>query len=128
MGKAVLVEPDIADGKRLVQELDRAAITVTAAVWLFPPDASEWVLLIALRTFDAQGPRKSYATVGKVLKRLQPPSSLSLQDLSVVGPRNQWITLLGSAIKTGPGISGIRFSRNVINGILIPDAYIYRLT
>jgi len=36
--------------------------------------------------------------------------------------------LLRSAISTGPGLSGIRFSRNVINGQLIEDAYLYRIT
>jgi hypothetical protein len=37
------------------------------------------------------------------------------------------ITLLRVALRTGPGIGGIRFSSNVINGTLIEDAYIYRL-
>jgi hypothetical protein len=37
------------------------------------------------------------------------------------------LSLLRVAISTGPGISGIRFTHNTINNVLIEDAYIYRL-
>ena len=45
--------------------------------------------------------------------------SFSVPDAPVVA-------LLRTAIRTGPGISGIRFKNNVIDGTLIEDAYIYR--
>jgi hypothetical protein len=34
-----------------------------------------------------------------------------------------------TAIQTGPGtgVSGIRFTQNMVNNVLIEDAYIYRL-
>jgi hypothetical protein len=38
------------------------------------------------------------------------------------------VLLLRKAIVTGPGISGIRFTSNSVNGTFIDDAYIYRLT
>ena len=37
------------------------------------------------------------------------------------------IGLLRQLIVTGPGIHGIRLSRNVVNGAMIEDAYIYRM-
>jgi uncharacterized protein YbjQ (UPF0145 family) len=44
-------------------------------------------------------------------------------------PENALIELLSTAIQTpADAVAGIRFSNNTINGQLIPDAYIYRLT
>jgi hypothetical protein len=38
------------------------------------------------------------------------------------------VASLRSAVRTRPGIDGIRVTNNVINGLVIEDAYIYRLT
>jgi hypothetical protein len=38
------------------------------------------------------------------------------------------VVLLRKAISTGPGIAGVRFTNNSVNGTFIDDAYIYRLT
>ena len=54
-------------------------------------------------------------------------SEISLDDIAVSKPKNPLLKLLKIAIKTGPAISGIRFTNNVINGQLIKDAHIYRL-
>jgi hypothetical protein len=48
--------------------------------------------------------------------------------VSIAKKDDPLLKLLRIAIKTGPGISNIRFSRNTINGVIIEDAYIYRLT
>ena len=55
-------------------------------------------------------------------------SIISLKDISVVDSSDQLISLLKVAVKTDKGISSIRFSRNMINGTLVEDTYIYRLT
>jgi hypothetical protein len=52
---------------------------------------------------------------------------IGIQNISVVEPENPFVSLLSTAIDTGPGILGIRFSQNIITGVLIEDAYIYRL-
>jgi hypothetical protein len=42
-----------------------------------------------------------------------------------VDTRHPLIQTIATMVNTGPGISGIRFSDNTINGIRISDAYIY---
>ena len=50
-----------------------------------------------------------------------------MERIGLLAPDDQLLGLLGGAIQTSPNsISGIRF--NVINGVLISDAYIYRLS
>ena len=53
--------------------------------------------------------------------------SLELSDIKVVSPDDDIIMQFKSAIQIG-GISGLRFTNNTINGRVIEDAYIYKLT
>jgi hypothetical protein len=50
-----------------------------------------------------------------------------LDDVTLSRPDEPIIALLRTAIHTGPGVGGIRFKNNAINGTLIEDAYIYRM-
>lgn len=127
MVKTALVEKDIEEGKRLIEELDKTNFRVQAALWFYLADSDEWRLLIASSFVEKEGPRKSYNFIQTVLAKISPPSEISLKDISVLSPSHDLIKLIKLAIRTGPCISGIRFTRNVINNTLIEDAYIYRI-
>ena len=122
MVAAPLVEPFIEAGRKLVEALDRASFPIEAAVWRYFPDASEWRLVIASKLVDQVGPRETYKTLQPLLG-----TDLSLRDVSVVSPQDDFVRLLRKAIRTGPGISSIRFTGNTIDGVFIEDALIYRL-
>jgi hypothetical protein len=100
---------------------------VQAAIWFYLTDSGEWRLLIASPFVEKDGPKKAYSFVQGVLAKSSPPLGISLKDISVVSPKHHLISLLRRAIRTGPEISDIRFTRNVINNTLIEDAYIYRM-
>lgn len=127
MGKTALVEGDIRVGEGLIEALDAAGFPVQAALWFYLSDPGEWRLIVASPLTDKDGPRGAYEQVQSVLTKLRPPLDISLSDISVVGSKDELIKLLRQAIGTGSGISGIRFTRNTINGVFIEDAYIYRL-
>jgi hypothetical protein len=52
---------------------------------------------------------------------------IPLKEITVVDSQDPLISLMRTFIRI-EGISGVRFSNNVINGSLIEDAYIFRLT
>lgn len=119
----------IQEGATLVEGLDNAGISPDAALWLYFPEISAWKLLLAQTNVGPEGPREAYRAVQKALQSLRNQvTHLSLEDVAVAKPDAPLIKLLSQAVVTGPGISGIRFTRNVINGVPIEDAYIYRLT
>ncbi len=126
MDKTALVEKDIDTGRKLVEALDSARFPVSAALWLYTAEWDEWRLLIASPVVDEEGPKKSYAKIHAALSKL--PATISIKNVSAVSPKEKLIQLLTKAVYTGPGISGIRFTRNAVNGEFIEDAYIYRLT
>jgi hypothetical protein len=54
-------------------------------------------------------------------------SGVSLQDVTATAPDDPVVGLLRAALRSVPGISAVRFSGSAIKGVLVSDAYIYRL-
>jgi hypothetical protein len=127
MVTAALVESAIVDGAKLILALDEEGIDVPAALWFYDSESEDWRLLIASGQLQHLGPQKAYAKIQAVLEGTA-IRTVKLSNVSVVSPSDPIIRALRVAIHTGPGITGIRFSRNVINSIFIEDAYIYRVT
>jgi hypothetical protein len=118
----------ILEGSKLLQGLDDAGVAPDSALWLYSSDASAWKLLISHVKVGIEGPRDVYRAVQKALHRLRNEvTHLDLDDVTVAKSNAPMIALLSKAVSTGPGISGIRLARNVVDGTLIEDAYIYRL-
>lgn len=126
--KESLSEQMILAGSELTRRLDEAGLTVSAALWFFDPDSNYWRLIIASPEVRAKGVKAIYKEVQSVVRAIPEVQSIPLKDISVVDSNDPLISLMRVAIKTGDGIAGIRFARNMINGVLIEDAYIYRLT
>ena len=123
-----LTQELIDEGRTLVERLDERGDSPDAALWFYFPDAGAWKLLLAEVKVGPTGPRDVYRGIQKALTSLRNEvRHLSLEDVAVAKPDAPLIKLLRQALGTGPGISGIRFTRNVINGVAIEDAYIYRL-
>lgn len=128
MDKATLVEKDIKDGKSLIEALDRSEFLLSGALWFYFSKAEEWRLLLVTPSVDSIGPRQSYKVIQSVIEDFPPSFGISIINISVRSPKDILIQLLRTAIRTGPEISEIRFSRNTINNVFIEDALIYRLT
>jgi hypothetical protein len=132
MAKELLVtdalsEKMIQAGGKLVERLDADAANIKSALWLYFPDSRNWKLILASETVETDGPRKLYEKIqGANRSASEPEETVSLNDIVVSTPKHELISELAMMIGTGQGISGIRFTRNNINGIYIDDAYIYR--
>jgi hypothetical protein len=132
MAKDILVAENLSDsmmkaGARLIERLDADQSEIKSAFWLYSPDDRAWTLIIASPLVDALGPREYYKKIVAANgNALDEEEIVSLNHISVINIENQIVQVLKSAISTGSGISGIRFSRNTINGCFIEDLYIYR--
>jgi len=129
MVKEMLTRQMIEAGTKLIHFLDQANVAVTASLWLYKPESNIWRLIIASPEVEANGPKKVYQKIQTILfKTREKQPGVGLGDISVVKTDDPIISLLRVAIRTGGKISGIRFSKNTINGHFIEDAYIYRMT
>jgi hypothetical protein len=127
MAAAPLVEKDIEAGLELVRLLDERGFPVTGAVWIYFPDIEEWKLVI--RTPKAATDlTNAFLELAKAMDSAKPGfrSQFDLARVKLVPPADRMLAAMGSAVRA-EGLNQIRFSSNVINGIFIDDALIYRL-
>jgi len=126
MVASVLVEADVEMGRELLKILDAANFPVTGAAWVYYADAGEWRLLI--RTPKAErdllGALREVAGAMDAVGDLR--GRIDLTRIKLVPPKDRTLAAMSSVVRV-EGISSVRFSRNMINGILIDDALIYRL-
>jgi hypothetical protein len=119
----------IAAGEELIRRLDKTRFIVTASLWLYILEINAWRFIIASPEVRTQGPKKTYKRVQSVISKMpEDRPKISLKDVTVIDSNDPLVSLLRVAIRTGDGISGVRFTHNVINGVPIEDAYIYRIT
>jgi hypothetical protein len=127
--KELLTDGMILAGAKLTEKLDELQWPVIASLWLYESEGNQWKLLVASPRVTIDGPKKSYEKIQSALAATpDAKDALALSDIGVTDPQNPLITLLSVAIGTSPRVGGIRFTRNVINGHFIEDAYVYRIT
>lgn len=127
MVAAQLVERDIKDGETLLRRLDGDGFPVSAALWFYYSEYEKWSLIIASALVGTQGPIEAYKRLLKSLKRIRKHNfCLDSSRIELVKENDRIPKALRHVIQTGRGISGIRYTRNTINGFFVEDAYIYR--
>ena len=126
MDKTILVGFDVEEGEKLLNKLDQTGLEITSAFWCYMDEYERYRLVIATPSFDKYGIRKTYEKIQKVL-RSNEDIDLSLETVLVLSPNDRLNKAMRTKFSTGPGISGIRLTGNVIDGIYIEDAYIYRI-
>jgi hypothetical protein len=128
MVETILTNEMIEMGKVFVRKLDEHGMHPDAVLWLYFSEAERWKLVVAETEVGTLGPKKIYQKIREIMAQSgNELFDLSLDDVTLSRPDEPIIALLRTAIQTGPGISGIRFKNNAINGTLIEDAYIYRM-
>lgn len=128
MVESILTKEMIKIGEDFVRKLDEHGMHPDAVLWLYFSEAERWKLVVAEADVGTLGPKKIYQRIREIMAQSADElSELSLDDVTLSRPDEPIIALLRTAIHTGPGIGGIRFKDNAINGTLIEDAYIYRM-
>lgn len=126
--KEILTASMIKAGEELTRILDQMNWPVTASLWFYFVEENQWRLLLTSPTVGKDGPKQAYQRIQEALGKFQQDMpKICLQDVAVTDESHPLISLMKVSIRTGGGISGIRFSKNVINGQIIEDTYIYRL-
>jgi hypothetical protein len=122
---AELSAKQIADGKRFIQALDEAGVVASAVLWFWsaPPGAWHYVVASPLVEPGQDMPVR----IAAVLALMPPDFAVNRDNLKLYPPQAELVRTLQNLMQTGPGISAIRMTGNVINGVRIEDAYVYRL-
>lgn len=127
MDKTILVNDDISEGKVLIERLDKTYFKVNSALWFYDTELQEWRFYLASDYLKEHTLQEAYRFIQDELKAIN-AIRISSDNISIVDSDDDLIKLIGYMMRTGEkDISDMRFSRNVINGVMVEDAVIYRI-
>ena len=126
MAAAILVDSDVEMGRELLRSLDETKFPVTAAAWIFFPDIEEWRLVIRTPKAEKNLQQALLELAVSLDERGDLRRRLDLSRVRLVPPKDKLLAAMGSVVRV-EGTSDIRFTRNVINGVVVDDALTYRL-
>jgi hypothetical protein len=136
-----LVGNQIDLGRNILTALDAGGFPVRSAFWLRRSSAEapeDWRLVLATPNLSADhAARDVYKQMHDIIvERYGSQLSIAEQQqllrllaerVTLVSPSEPLVSILRMAVGTPPNaVSGIVFRNNVINNVLIEDAYIYR--
>lgn len=123
-----LPDDRLAAGERLILAMDEAEFSPQAALWYYSPDAASWKLVLLIQSVQEAGPRSIYKRLLPLVAEADPDARLlPVNDVTVARPDSPIIQSLRAFLGPVPGIARIEMRDNLINGILIPAAFVYRL-
>ncbi len=80
-------------------------------------------------TFEKNGLTASYTMVSEVISSIGDVNkSISIDNIKIVKNNDPMMRLLKGIVRTGKGLNTIRMTSNMMNGIYVQDALIYRNT
>ncbi len=126
MDKATLVDVDIAGGERALQILDRAGFKVSLALWLYSSEFEAWRLYIASPVVDTEGPKKAYVRLLSAIRASDPDLTTAI-TITLVSPKDPLMRALRRTFGTTASVHGMRLGGNVIDGMFVEQAYVYRV-
>ena len=126
MDKATLVDVDIAAGERVLQILDRAGFKVRVALWLYTSEFEAWRLHIASPLVETEGLKNAYVQLFSALRSSDPDLADSV-TITLVGTRDRFIRALRRTFRMTRSVHGMRLGGNVIDGVFVEQAYVYRI-
>lgn len=126
MDQATLVDREINDVTRLVDELRRDAFDVKAVFWLYRSEADQWYLHIASDAVDQKGITEAYMAVGGVMRRL-PDFQIGPFQVKLVAPDDPVAKAIIGFLSGPHGRLPRRIRGERLGGIIIDDAYVYNI-
>jgi hypothetical protein len=123
MDQVTLVENQIDDGQKLVNQLMHAGCAVTAAAWVKGTEDGQWFLYIAAPVVESEGLAKAYRRVHAVIRQMPQPFWVDPFEVKLIGSSNPIAEALEKMQQRYPG--GIRYRGTQLGGLSIEEAYIY---
>jgi hypothetical protein len=120
-----LPEHLIEAGAKLLAALDDAGLQPQGAAWLLDHELGDWRYVVATSLVDTMGRSSVYRVLLVVMKKLDMPQDLTVQDIHLVAPSGPLFKAIGGALRIEKGRVSVRDC--VINGLIV-DAVIYRWT
>jgi len=119
-----LVEHQIDDVPKLIDELKVDNFDVKAAFWLYTSEADQWFLYLVSDVVDQKGIKEAYKAVYKAMKRLTKPS-IDPFEVKLVGPGDPVAKAVIDFVSKQYAPLAKRVRGTNLGNVYIENAYIY---
>ena len=113
-------------GSELLDALDRSALSIAVALWLYSPEYEDWRFALASRRLDAVSPSDSYGLVHDALNA----GGVSLEKtppLLILRMSDPFIRTLRRTFAKAKSVEGMRLGGQLIGDRFVEDAIVYRI-
>lgn len=125
MLKETLLNSDVEFGEKVLDTLDAAGFPVSAALWLRRGDEENLSLLLASPLYDKLGMSK--ANLQMVTAIIAGKQDWMRVPLRLTGTRDPLIRDLRRIFGKTESVKGMRLGSQMLGGIWVDEAYVYRL-
>lgn len=119
-----LVREQIDSGQRLVDALAQKWVEVTAAFWVNPSDAENWMLYIASPEVKKRGQRAAFRDLLEVLTSLE-DVWIQPSDVTLIDERDPATSDVISLYRRHPAPLPMRLRRSQLGNIFTEEIYVY---
>ena len=124
---ATLIESDLSFGKKITERLRATRFPFKGVLWLYNEEGDDWRLVVASDLVDTEGARETYRMLGEVISSVG-GSNFQRMRLTVVSPNSDIFAALRTVFAGVPDVEGERLRNTYVNGVSVPDAYLYEIT
>ncbi len=122
-------EPKIELGKTVLELLDKKGVNPSSFLWFYLSNSNSWRLVISADIYNNKDIKECYKSFIEQFGSESVVKEIGLSNITITSSSDNLLNVFKMAIRTDKkSISGIRFTSNVINGVFIEDAYVYRLS
>jgi len=121
-----LTQPDLDFGKRLGAVLREVKFPYQGLFWLYDDERDDWQLVIATSRVDEIGPRGTYLELSQATSKAG-GNGFQLTRVTVMSPEDPLYKALRSVFGSTASVEGARLRYTTVNGIVVPEAYLYEI-
>jgi hypothetical protein len=125
MDQIILVEAQITDGQKLIEEVVRSGFEVVAACWVKTTESEQWYLYIASPVVDAEGTAKAYRRVHSVVRSMPHPFWIDPFEVKLIGATEPMAEAVREFYRCHPARLPTWYRRPELGGVSIEAAFLY---
>ena len=121
-----LTPPGLEFGKQLTATLKRSGFPYKGVFWLFEDQIDDWQLVVVTSLVEERGRREAYLTLSKATSDIVGTGFQQLR-ITVMSPDTPLYQALSSVFGSAASVEGARLRNTSVNGITVPEAYLYEI-
>ncbi|HVZ18832.1 MAG TPA: hypothetical protein VG897_17075 [Terriglobales bacterium] len=121
-----LTPTDLEFGKRLADALKQSDFPYKGVFWLFEDQNDDWRLIVVTSLVEEKGRREAYLQLSRVTSGIS-GTDFQQTRITVMSTDDPLYRALHDVFAPAASVEGARLRNTTVNGIVVPEAYLYEI-